>query len=459
MKKKFLSIVLIFMFLFSASCQKKQVVKIPPITPTKPQSSGYDWVETERKVEVSKYPINQSNHVVDPYKENWDTEKNRYASGRFYRDLNRDGIPELFLQYEKAEEANSFAVYQINETDYSYLCNLRFYSLEILTTMHNGYSDLLLFHKTGILRGGDKEGNLGLYTFVGNQYIEEKIRKYVIQEEAMSQKLFTPDFEINKELATITGKGNRDDDEKYRTKLLKDMFEVRIEINYKNEAQEEATVKYSGIKLSVDWSGLKIGRATQEQFDTLKKAGIAIYRRWEWVPVTKDLTEQSEQKQETVFVKDPYLDYWKIKENKNNFQWSLSRFYKDLNQDGVPELFFPRFGGSGGTTFSIYQIIKEGYLSLGSISYMRCQTLSTKHNGFNDLMLYWHMSADDGDFTIEEFNGTSYEAVKEMHVISEDTKNEKIFKPDKVGTWENHPDGDKLLWSSKDDDKYRRMIK
>jgi hypothetical protein len=237
----------------------------------------------------------------------------------------------------------------------------------------------------------------------------------------------------------------------------KTYFDVRIEIDYKNENQEDATIKYSGIILSIDWSGLKIGRATQEQFDTLKKAGIAIYRRWEWVPVKREQSEQSDKKQEIVFVKDPYLNYWKLIEK--TYSYSLSRYYKDLNQDGIPEILIPYSGGSGGTNYLIYQITKESYISLGSISYIRCQTLSTKHYGFNDLMLYWHLSADDGFFEIQEFNGYSYEAIKEMRVISEDLMNEKIFNPDKVGTWEDHPDGDKLQWSPKDDEKYRKLIK
>jgi len=236
-------------------------------------------------------------------------------------------------------------------------------------------------------------------------------------------------------------------------------FDVRFELGYGDSWKEKALIQESGVVITLDWEDFKLGKATQEQFDFLKQKQVPIYRKWEWIPVKKENDEPSDKKEEKVFVKDPYQDHWNLKNKKLDYRWSLVRFYKDLNQDGVPEVLFPRFGGSGGTTFSIFQIIKTGYLYLGSISYSMCQTLPTKHNGFNDLMLYWHFSADDGSLSIEEFNGSVYETVKEMYVIYELALNEKIIVPDDHGTWESHPESDKLLWSTKDDDKYRRMIK
>lgn len=457
MLHKCFSILLLVCLFFSVSCQQNATQK-----PTTPAHSSSDWVDAEPQYDIEDYKFFRSEHIKDPYEELGEEEKFQHASSRFYRDFNQDGIPELCLQYKMGEEANSFVIYKINETDYSYISNIKFYSLEILTTNHYGFCDLLVFHKTGTLRGGNKEGHLDLFEYDGNQYIEKRTRKYVIMEELMSQKLFIPDLKINEELKANTGLGFIKDDDKYRKMifdLYKKMFDIRIEINYTNEGSEEATIKYSGIILSIDWKGFKIGRATQEQFDALKKAGIAIYRKWEWKSVKKEDSEQSNKSKKLILVKNPYKDYWDIKEKKNNFRWFLARCYIDLNQDGIPEIFFPRYGGSGGSTYSLYQITKDGYIDLGSLAFINIQILPLKHNGFNDLMLYWHTSTEDGDLTIEEFDGFSYRTTKEMRVVYEQALNEKIFSPDRNGDWEQHPNSDKLLWSPKDDDKYRKLIK
>lgn len=137
----------------------------------------------------------------------------------------------------------------------------------------------------------------------------------------------------------------------------------------------------------------------------------------------------------------------------------LSKFYADINTDGIPELFLRVYGGTGGSTCKIYQITSDEYKYLNELWFSLMQILLTKHNGFNDLMTYTHFSADDGSFYIQEFNGYSYEVVKKMRVMSSDTDNKEIFIPDEGISWESHLDVDKLLWSSYDDYKYRRLIK
>jgi hypothetical protein len=239
--------------------------------------------------------------------------------------------------------------------------------------------------------------------------------------------------------------------------LSQKTFDVRVEVDLEDKKQEEEIIKNSGIIISDYRSYFLIGRATQEQFDALKKAGIAIYKKWEWKNSVQDDSEQSNIGKKLLFVKNPYLDRWN--ERNGSELWFLSRFYQDINTDGIPELFLPYFGGSSGYKYSIYQITKEGYYDLGIIHFSASKILSTSHNGFSDVIIYRHISADDGRLLIEEFKGFYYEPVKEMLVVYKQAVEEKIFVPDKSIEWEDHPDSDKLQWSPKDDDKYRRMIK
>lgn len=413
----------------------------------------YEWVIIDQKETdqfSNSFNIKFSNN---PYQDLWG--KIPFNLTRFYQDLNQDNVPEIFFPTSDGSGGQNYMVYQITKESYKFLGEISYMSKQLLNSKQNGFYDIVIFWSSGY-----EMGDLTFMQFDGKQYVNIKYME-VIPSEAIKDDIFKPEDWIEWEEHPEGDKllWSPKDDDKYRKLISSDTFEVRIDLDYDNLDQEEATVKNSGIQLSIDWMDFKIGKATQEQFDALKKAGIAIYRRWEWSPTGGEEEESSSEKQKMLVVKDPYKDFWKLKENKNNYQWSLSRIYKDINQDGVPELFFPRYGGSGGTTYSLYQITKEGYLDLGSISYSICQTLPSKHNGFNDLKLYWHMSADDGYLTIEEFNGSSYEAVKEIHILSADLKNYNILKPDQGGTWEDHPKGDKLIWTPKDDEKYRRLIK
>jgi hypothetical protein len=245
--------------------------------------------------------------------------------------------------------------------------------------------------------------------------------------------------------------------QKKQADLSQITFNIRIEMDYENYEKEEAIISKIGIIISDYRSYFLVGRATQEQFDVLRKDGIAIYKKWEWKNSVRDNSEQSNISKKLLFVKDPYLDRWN--ERNGSGLWFLSRFYQDLNQDGIPELFLPYFGGSSGYKYYIYQITKDGYYDLGTIHFSESKILPTSHNGFNDLIIYRHITSDDGRLLIEEFNGFYYESEKEMYVVYEQAVNEKIFVPDKQVPWEKHLETNKLLWSPKDDDKYRRMIK
>jgi len=239
---------------------------------------------------------------------------------------------------------------------------------------------------------------------------------------------------------------------------LKNLLEVRIELHqeydYQKSEIEDVFIQNSGIRITYDYGHFKIALVTKEQLNYLKSNHILVYGKWEWIPCQT----QTQAKTKEVH-RDIYANYWK-KSKEATYLWSLSRVYYDLNTDNIPEILIPYSGGSGGSDYFVYQITKEGYLSLGSISCILMQKLPTQHNGLNDLMLYWHLSADDGFLSIAEYNGISYEEVKSMPVILEQAVQEKIFKPGQPGAKEEeHPEIDSLQWSSKDDDRYRKLIK
>jgi hypothetical protein len=233
-------------------------------------------------------------------------------------------------------------------------------------------------------------------------------------------------------------------------------FDIRIEnIDYENQKQL-SIIRSSGINdLTPDWRGLKIARATQEQFDYLKKQNMKAYRKYEWVIIDQKKSEQFSNGFDIKFSNNPYQDLW------GKIPFDLTRFYQDLNQDNIPEIFFPTSGGSGGQNYMVYQITKESYKFLGEISYMSKQLLNSKHNGFYDIVTFWRSGDEIGYLTFRQFDGKQYVAAKYMEVIPSEALKDKVFDPEDYKTiaWESHPEGDKLLWSPKDDDKYRRMIK
>jgi hypothetical protein len=399
MNKKLFSILLLVLFLFSSSCQKKQVIKTPlQVTPPKQVALNSDWVDEESISVPVDFPTNQSNYIKDPYQELWDVEMYRNASSHFYRDFNNDGVLELCLRYENGSDGGTFALYQIHETtfspdgNYSYICNLRFYSLEMLPTKHNGYFDLLLFTKTGTLRGGDSEGRLGLFVFNGEQYLQQKVRKYIIQEEAISQKLFNPDLKINQDLIVNSGKGSTKDDEKM-------------------------------------------------------------------------LNEKSKIKPEDRNVINPYQTIWG--EGKGPAVFQMSRFYLDITNDNIPELFLCDSRGTGGGSYSVYQVTKPGYKFLVHLGTGSVHVQPDIHNGFNDIICIWREGDNEYSFVLMENNGEEYVVKKSfLYKSYQQANDEGLFLKSIHSTeketyhyLENENDLYVLHWSPQDDDKYRKLIK
>lgn len=236
MNKKLFSVLFLVLFLFSSSCQKKQVTQSTPSStpfPEKPiekqvelnpknieindeTSKNIEWINIEPEEYSASYPANKSDHVADPYLDRWELEKNHFASSRFYRDFNGDGKPELCLRYDIGTGVDSFVLYKINKTDYSFISYLAFKELQLLPTKHSGYFDLLCFTRSTTLGNGDIEGNLSLWEFNGSRYIRKKYAVVVLREAYLS-KLFTPDDDINEEVNNSQGQqGSIQDDDKYR---------------------------------------------------------------------------------------------------------------------------------------------------------------------------------------------------------------------------------------------------
>lgn len=234
----------------------------------------------------------------------------------------------------------------------------------------------------------------------------------------------------------------------------KDTFDVRIELDYENQEKEEKILKESGI-IFTEHHGIIIGKVTQKQFDLLKQKNIKVYKKWEWVKI-EDNDSKSKFDHQSRFVPDAYKDLVDQEVKSGGINFKKSRIYRDLNQDGIPEIFFDLFGGTGGENYLIYQITKDGYREMGSYFYLEMQVLQTKHKGFCDIMTYTHLNAELAHFKIYEFTGSEYIATNEMFALYWDAIDEKIFQPDFQNEKKEKFDP---KWSPKDDDKYRRMIK
>lgn len=180
----------------------------------------------------------------------------------------------------------------------------------------------------------------------------------------------------------------------------------------------------------------------------------------EWKDVSTQQYSPSFHKKNTIIVSDPYKEVWNSKEN---YKIYLSRFYKDINDDTIPELFIKWFEGTG-ASYVVYRILKTNYLYLGSISFSSFQLLDNSHFGFKDIDAFLPTEIKEngnqkGSLEIYEFNGLYYSSKKKMDIDLKSSIKEKIFTPDKTYTLIKHPIGNTLLWSPKDDDKYRKMIK
>ncbi|MCE5223094.1 hypothetical protein LLG10_02745 [bacterium] len=162
-------------------------------------------------------------------------------------------------------------------------------------------------------------------------------------------------------------------------------------------------------------------------------------------------------------VSDPYLEIWnaEVKESIGVYRLYLSRFYKDLNGDGIPELFLSWFGGTGGRQFLIYQITKDGYRYLQNMFMYSLEVLDENHNGYQDIQVFARLGAGPGGGTTNgslsryEFNGEYYISKKSMEITEEHASRANLFHPEQNNR-EEHPSIDTLHWSPKDDDPYRK---
>ena len=181
----------------------------------------------------------------------------------------------------------------------------------------------------------------------------------------------------------------------------------------------------------------------------------------EWSETKKQPPMPDFIKKSSIVISDPYKDVWNA---KNNYKDFLSRFYKDLNHDGIPELFIKWNESYTGEYYVIYRILKSNYLYLGSILFSSFQLLNSDHFGNQDIMVFSKSGVIDngkqkGWLEIYESNGLTYISLKELKIDLVSAIQEKLLTPDKTYTLIKHPIGNTLFWSPKDDDKYRKMIK
>jgi len=165
------------------------------------------------------------------------------------------------------------------------------------------------------------------------------------------------------------------------------------------------------------------------------------------------------------WVKDPYKEI-----NLCEICHRISRRYCDINQDGIPELFLSWSGGTGGSNYVVYQITKGDYRFLGNLDFFPSpQILHTKHNGFNDLLIFWRLGGNEkgeaeGVLSLLEFDGNKYKMIKEMNIYKEEAIKKKIFTPntDKIFSHNYISDDDietNKPWTREADDEYRKLIK
>jgi len=195
-------------------------------------------------------------------------------------------------------------------------------------------------------------------------------------------------------------------------------------------------------------------RTSQKQFESLKNQGVSIERKYLWIRPEKEISKQSIGK-DRPFERDPYQ---KLKEEYKEMGYHyLSRFYLDITGEGVPELFIMTYGGTGGSSYLVYQIEPDGYLFVGEMHFRTLHVLHEKTHGFHDLIFTWRGGSVDRYLTLMQFNGYEYQEIKNMVATEDDY--EEILTLDspylmKVDM-EAEQLGETFHWSARDDDKYR----
>jgi hypothetical protein len=203
------------------------------------------------------------------------------------------------------------------------------------------------------------------------------------------------------------------------------------------------------------WLDYLTVRTSQDQFDYLKFQGVKIERKYVWGDSIEKTTTSSIDKTR-LFERDPYQ---KLKDKYKEMGYHyISRFYSDITGEGIPELFVMTSGGTGGSSYLVYQIEPDGYLFVGEMNFRGIAVLRTKTNGFNDLIHLWRLGDGEGSMSLLRFDGYEYKKQRSMWVPINEVYSEFLTK--------NHPDllnedftteylGEVFHWSVRDDDKYR----
>lgn len=218
--------------------------------------------------------------------------------------------------------------------------------------------------------------------------------------------------------------------------------------------QMEGFVIASGKERSWKGRDFLTVRTSQKQFESLKNQGVSIERKYLWIRPEKETSMQSKGK-DIPFERDPYQ---KLKEQYKEMGYHyISRFYLDITGEGIPELFIMTYGGTGGSSYLVYQIEPDGYFFIGEMHFRTLHVLHEKTHGFHDLIFTWRGGSVDRYLTLMQFNGYEYQEFKNM-VVTEDVY-EEILTLDspylmKVDM-EAEQLGETFHWSARDDDKYR----
>jgi len=105
-------------------------------------------------------------------------------------------------------------------------------------------------------------------------------------------------------------------------------------------------------------------------------------------------------------------------------------FEVDLNDDEKPDYLIGDLCGNGGCRYHIFNNLGNGkYQYIGEHGLQRGQfeVLKTMHNGFSDILAFFHSSAETGSFSRFEFNGNKYITTASFQEVSYDLF--KLLRP------------------------------
>ncbi|MGZ3792190.1 MAG: hypothetical protein ACXVCP_07570 [Bdellovibrio sp.] len=140
----------------------------------------------------------------------------------------------------------------------------------------------------------------------------------------------------------------------------------------------------------------------------------------------------------SAFAKDP-----KIINNPYQVVWDemegdvagLTRFYLDINDDGIPDLFVTGTSliGNAGAPFHVFLAEEKKFKDLGEVflDQNAFQLLKTKHHKVHDIKVCSHLSASECVLRTYVFDGTKYNE-KTNRTISGIKFKEEIPSPNSV---------------------------